>query len=125
MSCDVKNMTGHSMHAPLSHSASLIDALAFSNSKPPPPPTHRDLTLELPFTLTHPKPKPIISQMVTLPSREDTPSTTSEPTKEDLGATAAEKPDVETATASALADPRPSLTSVYDAIDHNLITFDT
>ena len=28
----------------------------------------RDLTLELPFTLTHPKPvKPVISQMVTLP----------------------------------------------------------
>ena len=29
---------------------------------------HRDLTLELPFTLTNPKPaKPVISQMVTLP----------------------------------------------------------
>lgn len=28
----------------------------------------RDLTLELPFTLTHPKPeRPVISQMVTLP----------------------------------------------------------
>ncbi len=38
---------------------------------PPPSPTHgSDLTLELPFTLTHPKPtEPVISQMVTLRPR--------------------------------------------------------
>ena len=37
---------------------------------------HRDLTLKLPFTLTHPKPaKPVISQMVTLPYKSPTSKT--------------------------------------------------
>ena len=83
-----------------------------------------DLTLELPFTLTHPKPKfPVISRMITIPSQakmkvpppETTP--TDEPPQES---------DVmDSAAVEANLDPRPSVSSVHDAIDHNLITFDT
>ena len=81
-----------------------------------------DLTLELPFTLTHPKPKHrVISQMIslppTVPSDEATPSNDAETNDvEDKESMAAK---------GASAYPRPSVTSVHDAIDHNLITFDT
>lgn len=81
-----------------------------------------DLTLELPFTLTHPKPKPIISQMITLPSYPEQ-AADSEAPEESLEQD--NKESAGTELPSALAQPRPSLTSIYDAIDHNLITFET
>jgi len=85
-----------------------------------------DLTLELPFTLTHPKPKePVISQMVTLPPL--TPAKEKKPAAEEgkEGEEGPQKGDVqeeESAGATAVLAHRPS---VHDAIDHNLITFDT
>ncbi|XP_064394202.1 arrestin red cell-like [Halichondria panicea] len=79
-----------------------------------------DLTLELPFTLTHPKPRPVISQMITFPQYPATPTT---PTADEIeeGGVKGEQ------TAGALPPllTRPSLASVHDAIDHNLINFDT
>ena len=95
----------------------------------------RDLTLELPFTLTQPKPKPIISQMITLPSAAqlELEAAASQADKEDNAETTdtgvAEKDSsdavtVKVRTPAALAEPRPSMTSIYDAIDHNLINFD-
>lgn len=89
-----------------------------------------DLTLELPFTLTHPKPKPVICQMITLPSRQPTEDSSSTLTPEHTQ----ESPDQEpkegegegvAKVSEATLEPRPSLTSIYDAIDHNLINFDT
>lgn len=67
--------------------------------------------------------------MITLPSRQSEGSSstlTPEHTKENPkqqepkedGEVASEPPD-------APLEARPSLTSIYDAIDHNLITFDT
>ena len=81
-----------------------------------------DLTLELPFTLTHPKPKErVISQMISLPPA--LPKDEAMPTANDDTDKVEEKEDL--ATKGATAYPRPSVTSVHDAIDHNLITFDT
>jgi hypothetical protein len=57
--------------------------------------------------------------MITLPTRPESPEPAEEQEEK-------KEPEVETEEGpppSALAEPRPSLT-VYDAIDHNLITFD-
>ena len=62
--------------------------------------------------------------MITLPSRpesaDEAASVTSEPKS-----TSEEPADQSASAVSArLTEPRPSMTSIYDAIDHNLITFD-
>ena len=79
-----------------------------------------DLTLELPFTLTHPKPKDrVISQLVTLPARSSL-SSVSDPNKtedKEEGVT-----DTQPTTTGAQAI---DTVSVHDVIDHNLISFDT
>ena len=86
--------------------------------------TVSDLTLELPFTLTHPKPKErVISQKISLPPALPTDEATP-PVTTDTGND--EEEDKESMAAKgATVFPRPSVTSVHDAIDHNLITFDT
>ena len=84
--------------------------------------TCSDLTLELPFTLTHPKPKyRVISQMISLPPPVSPDKAT--PSSDTATDEAKEKESM-TAKGATLY-PRPSVTSVHDAIDHNLITFDT
>ena len=88
--------------------------------------------MELPFTLTQPKPAhPVISQMVTLPPRpsatslQDKAATTTTTGNQDgdVGG-GAEKEEGDDAKAAAM-PVVPSHTSVHDAIDHNLISFDT
>ncbi len=80
----------------------------------------RDLTLELPFTLTQPKPRPVISKMVTFPQPSTTHSTPAD-SAEGVGGVADEWMAAEVSPLCV----RPSLASVHDAIDHNLINFDT
>ncbi|XP_019864233.1 PREDICTED: beta-arrestin-2-like isoform X1 [Amphimedon queenslandica] len=75
-----------------------------------------DLTLELPFTLTHPKPKErVISQVITLPPRSSLSSIT-DPKDDKSKAPPEAKPE---------GIPADDTVSVHDVIDHNLITFDT
>jgi beta-arrestin len=71
-----------------------------------------DLTMELPFTLTHPEPKEkVVSQMVTLPLRASLSSATGD--------------NSNFLSAEIKSDANEDTVSVHDVIDQNLITFDS
>ncbi|CAI8051174.1 Beta-arrestin-2 [Geodia barretti] len=95
----------------------------------------KDLTLELPFTLTNPKPaKPVISQMVTLPYKSPAGKTSEggdggggeggeKKGEGEEGKTAADGAE-EAKVNGEMENAMMSQNSVHDLIDHNLITFD-
>lgn len=90
-----------------------------------------DVTVELPFTLTHPKPThPVISQMITLPPRIPNKSKDEQQQDKENGGGSTDEAAGDSsvaagaqskATGASAISPVPS---VHDAIDHNLITFD-
>ncbi|XP_065888743.1 beta-arrestin-2-like isoform X2 [Dysidea avara] len=86
-----------------------------------------DLTMELPFTLTHPEPEhKVICGMVTLPRRKSTiKSVDQQPVDDPADSTVGATGGATAMSVSAMEDKPFDTSSIHGVVDHNLITFDT